>query len=222
MKRFILAATLAIATAASSLRAQVTGATVVGKVTDSTGSPVSSALVAVLRPSTGIRMEVKTNDAGGYTVPNLVPGSYNLTVSADKLGTQELRALTVAVGENLEEDFTLSPATAAISVATLAANSPCSDALIIAMESTFGSSSIACSVRPIMLRSLKIAAVTSTGLRAAANGTQPTTSCCASGDSGVSSSPPSSAASAINTPAPPDIVITASRRDFGSRPRVQA
>ena len=40
-------------------------------------TPVSNALVAVLRPSTGIHIEVKTNDAGGYTVPNLAPGTYN-------------------------------------------------------------------------------------------------------------------------------------------------
>jgi hypothetical protein len=107
----VLAAALAIAMAASSVRAQVTGATVVGKVTDSTGIPLNGALVAIVRPSAGIQIQVKTNDAGGYTIPNLVPGSYNLTVSADQLGTQELQALTVAVGENIEEDFTLSPAT---------------------------------------------------------------------------------------------------------------
>ena len=107
-------AVLAVALAAinaSSLRGQVTGATVVGKVTDSKGAAVSNALVAVLRPSTATRIEVKTNEAGGYTVPNLVPGVYNVTVSAESLGTQELQALTLAVGENVEENFMLSPAT---------------------------------------------------------------------------------------------------------------
>jgi hypothetical protein len=107
----VLAATLATASIISSLNAQVTGATVVGKVTDATGSPVSNAQIAVLRPSTGIEVAVKTNDTGGYTVPNLVPGTYKLTVSADNLGTQEVAALTLNVGENIEEDFTLSPAT---------------------------------------------------------------------------------------------------------------
>jgi Carboxypeptidase regulatory-like domain/TonB-dependent Receptor Plug Domain len=107
----VLAVVLAAASVVPSLKAQVTGATVVGKVTDATGSPVSNALVAVLRPSTGNKVEVKTNDAGGYTVPNLVPDSYKLTVSADNLGTQELHALTLAVGENVEQNFVLSPAT---------------------------------------------------------------------------------------------------------------
>jgi hypothetical protein len=107
----VLTATLAAVFGVSTLQSQVTGATVVGKVTDSTGAPVSGAQVAVVRPSTGIQIEVKTNDAGGYTAPNLAPGTYNITVSADKLGSQELQALTLAVGENVEENFTLSPAT---------------------------------------------------------------------------------------------------------------
>src|SRR5580700_7766780 len=106
----VLTATLAAVFGVSTLQSQVTGATVVGKVTDSTGAPVSGAQVAVVRPSTGIQIEVKTNDAGGYTAPNLAPGTYNITVSADKLGSQELQALTLAVGENVEENFTLSPA----------------------------------------------------------------------------------------------------------------
>ena len=107
----VLAATLAVASAATNLHAQVTGATVVGKITDATGTPLSNALVAILRPSTGIHIEVKTNDTGSYTVPNLTPGTYNVTVSADNFGTQELQALNVAVGENIEENFTLAPPT---------------------------------------------------------------------------------------------------------------
>ena len=107
----VLTATLAAVFAVSNLHSQVTGATVVGKVTDLTGAPIGDALVAVVRPSTGSQIEVKTNEAGGYTVPNLVPGTYNITVSAEKMGGQELQALTLAVGENVEENFKLSPAT---------------------------------------------------------------------------------------------------------------
>jgi hypothetical protein len=107
----VLTATLAAIFGVSNIQSQVTGATVVGRVTDSKGAAVSNALVAVVRPSTGIQVEVKTNDAGGYTVPNLVPGTYNITVSADTMGSQELQALTLAVGENVEENFMLSPAT---------------------------------------------------------------------------------------------------------------
>ena len=47
----------------------------------------------------------------GATRFPLVPDSYKLTVSAEKLGTQEQQALTLVVGENVEENFVLSPAT---------------------------------------------------------------------------------------------------------------
>ena len=73
-----------------------------------------------------------------------------------------------------------------------------------------------------MVGSLSACAVTSTGLRGAANGTQDSTCFWESSASGVSSTPSSSAASAISTPAPPDIVMTARRREAGNRPRVQA
>jgi hypothetical protein len=107
----ILTVTLASVFAASSLKAQVTGATVVGKVMDSTGSAISNAHVTVLRPSTGTHIEVMTNDTGVYTVPNLVPGTYNITVGAATLASQEIQGLTLEVGQNVEENFTLSPAT---------------------------------------------------------------------------------------------------------------
>jgi len=65
-------------------------------------------------------------------------------------------------------------------------------------------------------------AVRSSGLRGGAKGTQSRTSACASGGSGVSWTPSRSAASAISTPGPSETIITARRRERGSRPRVQA
>jgi hypothetical protein len=107
----ILTVTLASLVVVSSLGAQVTGATVVGKVMDSAGSAISNARVTVLRPSTGTHIEVTTNDTGVYTVPNLVPGTYNITAGAATLASQEIQGLTLEVGQNVEENFTLSPAT---------------------------------------------------------------------------------------------------------------
>src|SRR5579863_10052246 len=107
----VLTVTLVSVFAVSSLKAQVTGATVVGKVMDSAGSAISNAHVTVLRPSTGTHVEVTTNDTGVYTVPNLAPGTYNITAGAATLASQEIQGLTLEVGQNVEENFTLSPAT---------------------------------------------------------------------------------------------------------------
>src|SRR5580692_8161934 len=111
VKLTVLTVTLASVFAVSSLEAQVTGATVVGKVMDSAGSAISSEHVTVLRPSTGTHVEVTTNDSGVYTVPNLVPETYNIAAAAATLASQEIQGLTLEVGQNVEENFTLSPAT---------------------------------------------------------------------------------------------------------------
>ncbi len=92
-----------------SLKSQVTGATVVGKVTDVSGSVVPSAKVDVLRISTGTHTEVTTNEAGSYTIPNLVPGTYRITVTAPSFGTQVTNGLDLEVGQTLEQNYALAP-----------------------------------------------------------------------------------------------------------------
>lgn len=95
--------------ASSSLPAQVTGATVVGNVTDSLGASVPNAKVDLLRDATGTHTEVTSNASGGYTVPNLVPGTYTITVTAPSFSTEVAKGLTLTVGENVEENFSLKP-----------------------------------------------------------------------------------------------------------------
>ena len=92
-----------------SLKSQVTGATIVGKVTDVSGSVVPSAKVDALRISTGTHTEVTTNEAGSYTMPNLVPGTYRITVTAPSFGTQVAKGLDLEVGQTLEQNYVLAP-----------------------------------------------------------------------------------------------------------------
>lgn len=107
----VLTVILAAMVTSSSLHAQVTGATVEGKVIDSTGASIANAQIEVLRPSTGIHSDVKTNESGSFTVPNLAPGIYTITVKAANFGTETTEGLTLEVGQNAEENFTLSPGT---------------------------------------------------------------------------------------------------------------
>ena len=105
-----------------------------------------------------------------------------------------------------------------ISAATFCAISPCSEALIIAMQSTPGSSLIACSVRLIRLRSLKIAAVTSTGLPTEPyDGTNSFNLATVVGDSCAICMPRATISSVIRMPAPPEMVMIASRLPRGRR-----
>jgi iron complex outermembrane receptor protein len=54
-----------------------------GKVTDSTGSPIPYAAIAILKPQdSSIVKGVLTNDTGKYVIDNILPGSYVLKIAA--------------------------------------------------------------------------------------------------------------------------------------------
>src|SRR5215469_16574912 len=97
----------AIMTGTPRLNAQVTGATFTGKVTDTAGSVVVNAQVELIKDSTATHRMTTTNDSGSYTIPNLVPGTYTVTVTASSFAPMVLKDLNLEVGQNAEQNFTL-------------------------------------------------------------------------------------------------------------------
>src|ERR1700737_4008012 len=69
------------------LSAQVVGATLSGTVTDTTGGVIPNAEVTIKNVATGITRMATTNGSGLYTVPNLQPGPYEITVAAGGFNT---------------------------------------------------------------------------------------------------------------------------------------
>src|SRR5712672_1101006 len=63
-------------------QAQAVGATLSGVVTDSSGAAIANATVSIRNEGTREVRELTTNANGIYSAPNLIPGSYDVSVTA--------------------------------------------------------------------------------------------------------------------------------------------
>ena len=72
---------------ASLLFAQTNTATISGTVADPSGAPMAGAKVVIDNPATGVRHEVQTNSSGVFSVPQLQPGQYTVTISREGFDT---------------------------------------------------------------------------------------------------------------------------------------
>src|SRR5487761_1402958 len=82
----------------TSARAQVVGATLSGTVTDPSGAVIPSAKIAIMNTATGVTRDIRTNTAGFYGVPNLLPGPYSVTVSKSGFSTVVRSGIVLTVG----------------------------------------------------------------------------------------------------------------------------
>jgi Carboxypeptidase regulatory-like domain len=97
------------------LRAQSAGATLSGTITALAGTPVANAKISAKNSATGQSSEALTGTDGTYSLTNLAPGDYEVSVSAPNYvtkaskvtlaagGAETLNAALVALPSSLEE-----------------------------------------------------------------------------------------------------------------------
>jgi hypothetical protein len=78
--------------------AQVSGATLSGLITDPSGAGIPSANVSIKNVETGEVREVPTNGDGFYSAPNLLPGRYEITITAQGFNKAVQKEVTLTVG----------------------------------------------------------------------------------------------------------------------------
>src|SRR3989304_7722607 len=69
------------------LGAQVTGGTISGTVTDASGGLVPNAQVTITNTGTNVVTTVATSNAGFYSAPNLLAGTYRVTAASSGFST---------------------------------------------------------------------------------------------------------------------------------------
>jgi len=113
----------------ASTNAQVVGATLSGVVTDPSGAVIVGAQVTITNSDTAVSRVVKTDAAGLYTAPNLLPGTYEVSTVAQGFNTvvesgvvltvaaKQLLNIQLAVGRNTQQ-VTITAAEPTVELAT--------------------------------------------------------------------------------------------------------
>ncbi len=80
--------------------AQITTGTVIGQVRDQTNKPLDDVIVTVINAQNRNKRATRSNDSGGYVVPNLPPGTYHLIARKDGFASQCIASFQVLFNKN--------------------------------------------------------------------------------------------------------------------------
>jgi Carboxypeptidase regulatory-like domain/TonB dependent receptor-like, beta-barrel len=93
--------------AAQSATAQVLYGSIVGTLTDETGAVIAKAPVTVTNTATGLSRQATTDDAGYYSIQNLLEGVYELSVTAKGFRPYTQKGVTVSINSVTRVDATI-------------------------------------------------------------------------------------------------------------------
>ena len=97
----------AILCSATITKAQTVDTSILGNVTDPSGSTITGAVVKVHAEGTGQEKSVSTGSNGQYILQYLTPGAYTITVSAPNFSETVRKNIDVALAHQVHLDFAL-------------------------------------------------------------------------------------------------------------------
>src|SRR5690242_9240591 len=80
-------------------------ATLLGTVTDASGSVVPNVTVAITNPATGVTKTASTNDVGQYVFPGVQIGTYEVKATAKGFKTHEAKGVVLNAADRVRMDF---------------------------------------------------------------------------------------------------------------------
>ncbi|WP_353068545.1 carboxypeptidase regulatory-like domain-containing protein [Tunturibacter empetritectus] len=86
---------------------QAVSGTLLGTINDPTGAAVSAARVIVIETATQTTHETVTNESGNFTLPNLPPGTYTITVEANGFKKDTHEGIDLLTNTSTRVDFAL-------------------------------------------------------------------------------------------------------------------
>jgi outer membrane receptor protein involved in Fe transport len=99
---------LLIVSIAMSAAAQLTTATIHGKVTNANGTALPAAEIDAVNAASGFVKTVMSGPDGSYTMAGIKPGEYNLVIAAPGFQARN-ETVRILVGQNIEMNFVMSP-----------------------------------------------------------------------------------------------------------------
>jgi len=104
-----------------SLQAFAQEATIVGTVTDPSGSVMANVKITFTNAETGLVRTITTNESGQYVVPDLHIGHYNVKAEATGFKAAEQKGIVLQVGDRARVDFQMQVGVASETVTVEAA-----------------------------------------------------------------------------------------------------
>src|SRR5216684_303379 len=103
-------AALALLVCLTGAFAQTDTARIVGSVSDSSGGVIAGAAVTATNQKNGLERTVQTNEQGLYSVINLAPSQYKVTVKSSGLSPAEYENVPLTAGQERTMNVVLNPA----------------------------------------------------------------------------------------------------------------